>query len=132
VQRVTRLLGALAVWTVIIWLGRIRNVAADETLSDLGRIWRLVLAVQFLALAALSVAVVAGWWRNHPVGSTRFVTVFCLWTMGFWAVRGLGMLFADHDAQFKLVHSLLAAVSIGLAGWLYREDREVMRAAPSE
>ena len=39
------------------------------------------------------------------------------------------MLFGDHDVGFKVVHTVLALASIGLAGALHRVDREVARSA---
>ena len=42
-------------------------------------------------------------------------------------VRGGGLLFGDHDVGFKVVHTVLALASIGLAGALHRVDREVAR-----
>ena len=60
-------------------------------------------------------------------GVTRLVAVFCLWTTAFWGVRGFGMLFGDHDAGFKLVHTALALVSIALALRLHRLDRDAAR-----
>ncbi|GIS99204.1 MAG: hypothetical protein CM1200mP26_09170 [Acidimicrobiales bacterium] len=42
---------------------------------------------------------------------------------------GRGLLFGDHDVGFKVVHTVLALASIGLAGALHRVDREVARSA---
>ena len=108
-QRVTRLLGVFVAWTIVVWVGRVRNVLGDDDLTTLDRSWRLVVAATFLAFAGLLVA------------------VFCLWTTAFWGVRGFGMLFGDHDAGFKLVHTALALVSIALALRLHRLDRDAAR-----
>jgi hypothetical protein len=113
----------LVAWTVLVWTGRIRNVIGDGDLSPAGRISGLAVAAVFLGLAGLSVSVLLG--GRGGVGTTRFVAVFCLWTITFWAVRGTGMLFADHDLGFKAVHSVLALVSIGLAVPLHRLDRDL-------
>ena len=126
-QRVTRLLGVFVAWTIVVWVGRVRNVLGDDDLTTLDRSWRLVVAATFLAFAGLSIAVIGGWWRRHPVGTTRLVAVFCLWTTAFWGVRGFGMLFGDHDAGFKLVHTAIALVSIALALRLHRLDRDAAR-----
>ena len=108
---------------MLVWTGRIRNVIGDGDLSLAGRISGLAVAAVFLGLAGLSVSVLLG--GRGGVGTTRFVAVFCLWTITFWAVRGTGMLFADHDLGFKAVHSVLALVSIGLAVPLHRLDRDL-------
>ena len=117
------LLWSLVAWTVLVWTGRIRNVIGDGDLSPAGRISGLAVAAVFLGLAGISVSVLLG--GRGGVGTTRFVAVFCLWTITFWAVRGTGILFADHDLGFKAVHSVLALVSIGLAVALHRLDRDL-------
>ena len=111
----------------MVWVGRIRNVVGDDELTAGVRIWRLVVAVAFLVLAALLATLPLGLWHRRPLGSTRLVAVFCLWTIVFWTVRGGGMLFGDHDVGFKVVHTILALASIALAGALHRVDREVAR-----
>ncbi len=126
-QRVTRLLAVLIAWTIVVWVGRVRNVLADDGLATIDRSWRLLVAGVFLGFAGISIAVMAGWLKRHPVGSTRLVATFCLWTAAFWAVRWFGMVFGDHDARFKLVHSALALVSVVLALRLHRLDRDAAR-----
>jgi len=123
-----RLLWIAVAWTAVVWVGRIRNVLGDDDLSGGARSWRIVVAVVFLVLAALLATVALGRWHRRPLGSTRLVAVFCLWTIVFWAVRGGGLLFADHDAGFKVVHTVLAVASIGLAATLYRVDQRVAAA----
>ncbi len=122
-----RLLWLTVAWTAVVWVGRIRNVVGDDELTAGARTWRLIVAIAFLVLAALVATLPLGLWDRRPLGSNRLVAVFCLWTIVFWTVRGGGLLFEDHDAGFKVVHTVLALVSIGLAGALYRVDREVSR-----
>ncbi|MBC8365750.1 MAG: hypothetical protein H8E59_12190 [Actinobacteria bacterium] len=126
-QRVKRLLAVFIVWTVVVWGGRVRNIVADDALTAADRSWRLLVAAVFLTFAALSIVVMAGWWRQRRVGSTRLIAVFCIWTAAFWGVRWFGMVFGDHDLDFKLVHSALALVSIVLALRLHRLDRDATR-----
>ena len=127
-QGLVRLLWVAVAWTAVVWVGRIRNVVGDDALSGGARAWRIVVAVVFLLLAALLATVALGRWHRRPLGSTRLVAMFCLWTIVFWAVRGGGLLFADHDAGFKVVHTILAVTSIGLAAVLYRVDQRVASA----
>ena len=126
-----RLLWLTVAWTAVVWVGRIRNVVGDDELTAGVRTWRLVVAVAFLVLAALLATLPLGLWHRRPLGSTRLVAVFCLWTIVFWTVRGGGMLFGDHDVGFKVVHTILALASIVLAGALHRVDREVARTVAS-
>ena len=43
-----------------------------------------------------------------------------VWTVGFWLVRGGGILLDDHDAAFTVIHTALMVVSIVLAMWVWR------------
>ena len=122
-----RLLWLTVAWTAVVWVGRIRNVVGDDELTAGVRAWRLIVAIAFLVLAGLLATLPLGLWHRRPLGSTRLVAVFCLWTIVFWTVRGGGMLFGDHDVGFKVVHTILALASIALAGALHRVDREVAR-----
>ena len=79
-------------WTVFVWIGRIRNGGS------------LLLAVSFLGLAGLAL------WRLRP-----FLTLLAAWTVGLWVLRTPYILVHDHPADFKIVHTVLAVVSVGLA-----------------
>ncbi|MDG1989149.1 MAG: hypothetical protein P8J19_03560 [Acidimicrobiales bacterium] len=121
-----RLLWLTLAWTAIVWVGRIRNVVGDDELTAGAQTWQIVVALIFLALGALVATVPLGLWHRRPLGSTRLVAMFCLWTIVFWTVRGGGMVFGDHEVGFKVVHTVLALVSIALAGALYRADRDLV------
>ena len=81
-------------WTVFVWIGRIRNGGS------------VLLAASFLALVA-----VALWQRR----ASWTVTVLAAWTVLVWAVRTPEILVHDHPADFKVVHTVLAIVSIAFA-----------------
>jgi hypothetical protein len=98
---------ALIAWTVFVWIGRIRNGGA------------FVLAAAFLLLAAL-----AAWRRG------RWTTALVAVTIGFWLIRAPMILAADHPGGFKVVHTVLAVVSIALAVSVQR-DVQREREAPT-
>src|SRR4051812_36212594 len=79
-------------WTVFVWAGRIRNGGS------------LLLALSFLGLAAVAV------WRRGP-----WFTALAAWTIAVWVVRTPFILVHDHPAGFKIVHTVLAVISIALA-----------------
>jgi hypothetical protein len=83
---------AFLAWTVFVWAGRIRNGGS------------VLLAASFLALAAMTV-----WQRG------RWITALVLWTIVVWIVRAPQILLDDQSGGFKVVHTVLAAVSIALA-----------------
>jgi hypothetical protein len=118
----------LLLWSLFTWGGRVRNALADEALSDAERGWALLLSASFV-LPALVLAIM--WWlhsgrtpwtgRSVPtVGNAlRLATVvFAAWTIAVWLVRGIDIaLFSGHEIGFVVVHSVLALVAIGLAGF---------------
>jgi hypothetical protein len=108
-----RAAAVFAGWTVFVWAGRIRNGGS------------VLLAASFLVLAAVVLASI--WqrhWRPYAVGA------LAIWTIVVWGVRTPMILVHDHPAGSKLVHTVLAVVSIGLAVWAER-DIQRQRQAPA-
>ena len=105
-----RLLVAFGAWTVFVWATRI-GTALDE-----GAEGRVALAVSF-TLVGLAVLAVAWRARGRALGSREVIVVrvAAVWTIGVWAVRGVQIALADHEAAFVVVHLVLAVVSIALA-----------------
>jgi hypothetical protein len=88
-------------WTVFVWAGRIRNGGS------------FLLALSFLALVAIAV------WRRG-----RWITALVGWTIAVWAIRTPVILVRDHSVGFKVVHTVLAVLSIALA---LSAERQVQR-----
>lgn len=125
-----RPLAVLAAWTLLVWTTRINNIWADDDLTGAGKAGRTALALAFTGLA---VAALLAWWRarRDPRAVDRakpLVVAFALWTTGVWVIRAVQIALADHSAAFVAVHTALAVVSIGLAGWAWR----AVRSASSE
>lgn len=100
---------AFAAWTVFVWVTRVRNIIQDQ-----GSTFDLVVAV---ALAALGVAVVVA---ARKGGLEPVLGVAVAATVAVWAVRTPLIVFdGDHDTAFKVVHTALAVISVGLglAAW---------------
>lgn len=102
---------AFVVWTLLVWLSRIRNIVGNDDLDATGQTVRLVVAAIFIS-GAVAVAVLS--WRNLTARDT-VLRIFIVWTVGYWLIRGTGILLDDHGAGFKTIHTVLAVVSIGLA-----------------
>jgi hypothetical protein len=115
---------ALVAWTFLVWTTRIGNIWRDADLDTGERVGRTALALTFTLLA---VAVVGALWRGS--GRARLVAVGALaaWSTVVWDVA---ILTADHDAAFKLVHTVLALVSVVLSALAWREARQAV-ARPS-
>lgn len=90
---------ALPVWTLLIWGTRIRNVVDQDGVG-----WSLVVPVLLTVLGAVAL-----------VDRRRGVLVLAAVTVAVWAVRLPLVLVHDHSAGFKVVHAVLAVISVGLA-----------------
>ncbi|MEL7155221.1 MAG: hypothetical protein AAFN30_01335 [Actinomycetota bacterium] len=115
---------ALVVWTLFVWVGRIRNIAADDTLRGSALAWRLITAGAFTT-AGLALALALVWYVNtrHPFALpvvTWLAGPLAMVGMVFWAIRGTTIALGDYGAGFKVVHSVLALVTIGLGLWVLR------------
>lgn len=124
---------ALSAFTLLVWTTRIRNIWTDDALSTAGQLGRTALAVAFTAFAA---AVLWVWWQARRHGGAvvswapALVRAFAVWTVGVWVVRATQIAAADHETGFVVVHTVLAAVSIGLAVWAARAVRTVPTPEP--
>lgn len=110
--RARRWAAPLVVWTLLVWVSRIRNILSNDDLDGFGTAWRLGAAVIFLALGGA-----CGSWlaRGRPGGGS--LMVLAVWSVGYWLIRGVGILLdSSHNAGFKVVHSLLMLVTFGLVG----------------
>lgn len=112
--RVKRLFGSQAPWlligwTIFLWVSRLRNVLADDDLSSTGRSVRIGIVVLFVVLAAAAAV-------GRRRGSHAPLMVLIVWTIGYWIVRGGGILIGDWSAGFKVVHTVLMIVSLTAAG----------------
>ncbi len=100
-------------WTLFLWASRLRLVLDNDDLNVWGTAWRIGVVVLFSALGAM-----AGYGllrRSSWVHTVMAVLVW--WTIGFWLVRGTGIVIDDHELGFTVVHTILMVVSIGTAAW---------------
>lgn len=96
---------ALAGWTVFVWGTRVRNIARDG-----GTTVSLLASVALVALAVVvAVSLVRGGRPRWAVPALAAATVVA------WALRTPAILLADHAVGFKVVHTVLALVSVALA-----------------
>jgi hypothetical protein len=120
-----RWIAAFVAWTLLVWTGRVRNIVADDALDAGGTTWRLALALTFV-IGSVIVAVLLVRSRRRPVAAfAPTVRALAAFTVVVWVVRAAGILVADHEAAFKVVHTVLAVGSIGLAVLAVLAVREV-------
>ena len=116
----------LVAWTFLVWTTRIANIWRDTDLDTGEQVGRTALAGSFTLLAVVVVVAL----RRGPARA-RFWSVAALagWSTGVWVVRDARILLADHEVGFKVVHTVLAVVSIALSALAWRESDGVDRAA---
>ncbi len=119
---------SLAAWSLLVWTTRIRNIWGDGSLSTGDKVGSTALALSFtvLAVAALVTIVRSGTSRR---AATLAADLLAAWTVGVWAVRMPAILLHDHEAAFKVVHLVLAVVSVALAALAAREAHRARPAA---
>ncbi len=123
--------GGFAVWSLLVWGSRIRNIVADDELSTSGQVGRTLLALSFVLGGAATVVLLArARRRRFSRGETAVLAAFVVWTVGVWLVRGSQIAAGDHSVGFVVVHTVLAVVSIGLAVVAWRSARASDRVSP--
>jgi hypothetical protein len=105
----------LVAWTLFVWLTRVNNIIGDDELVGGERVWRLGAAVLFVAFALALLAAR----RVAPARATVVLAPFVVFSVGYWLVRGTGIILDDHELGFTIVHTILMVVSIGLAMWAW-------------
>lgn len=122
-------LWALAAWSLFVWVGRVRNIAADDVLVGSDRIVRYVLSGSFVVLGAiLVVGLITARGAVELPGWVRLTgLVLALYGTATWLFRGVDIALGDHSAGFIIVHLVLAFVTISLSVWALRSNKYSLR-----
>ncbi len=105
----------LFIWGNRIWLAWTN--AEDSVAEKI--VWSTPITGFVLAAAVVAVLLVRG--ADATEGRfRRLVQVFAAGTGVYWAVRLPIILTADHEVPFKVVHAVLALVSVGTAALAWR------------
>lgn len=107
---------ALLAWSVVLWISRLRNVLSNDELDATGTALRVGVVVVFVGLAV-------GAFVALRRGELRVLWVLILWTVGYWIIRGGGILIDDYSVGFKAIHTVLTVVSLVLAVLAARQLR---------
>jgi hypothetical protein len=110
----------LAGWTLFVWTTRIGNIWGDDAATTSSKVGSTALALSFTVLALV---VVFTAWRRAWAALRLAVVALAVWTTAVWIVRSLTILAGDRATGFKIVHGVLAVVSIALAVWAVRTVR---------
>ncbi len=111
---------SLVVWTLGIWGSRIRNIIADDELTSSERAVGFLVAAGLIGSAlSLAFALV----RSVPWTRVVLAALALLGVLRF-TIRGPLILLDDQwDAGFKVVHTILWAVTVVLSVLAWREHR---------
>lgn len=112
---------AIAIWATITWGGRIGLLTGPE--ADDPWTWIRVLG----SLAAAAGATYA--LLRPSSGSRALLVVYAGVTVAVWSTSVVSVWITDHETAFRVVHTVLAAVSLALAAAAAREA--FMRVPPS-
>ena len=104
-------------WTLFMWTTRTRLIFTESDLTVGDIVSRIVPVFVFVALALVLLYSV----RTGRPTLAPTVTVIAAWTTIYWLVRVTLISFHDHPIGFKIVHVVLAAISIGTAAWAWRQ-----------
>lgn len=122
---------AFAGLTLVIWGNRIwlAWTNADDSVGE-KLLWSTPITAFVLAAVAIAVLLFRG--EDATEGRVRrLVQVFAVGTGIYWAVRLPIILTAGHGVPFKVVHSVLAVVSVGAAYAAWRSVRSGSQPARS-
>jgi len=106
-------------WTLFMWATRTRLIFTEADLSFGDIVVRIVPVFLFVALAVILLISV----RTGRPDLRRSVAVIAAWTTAYWVVRVALISIHDHPVGFKVVHAVLAVVSIATVGWAWRRTR---------
>ena len=104
-------IAAFGVWNSAIWLARIRNILSDDSLDGGGKALWMVPALIFGGGGVLALVL----WCKGRASLARPVAAVLLFAMLYWPVRTVFVFLNDHSAAFRIVHLVLAVVSVALA-----------------
>lgn len=118
----------LAAWTLFAWANRIGNVLDDEELTGFARTWRVGVAVGFVAAGLAIIALLLTARVSEPrlrratieSAGRQLALVLAVVGSAWWLVRGGQILVGDWEVGFKVVHTVLALVTIGLSSMVVR------------
>jgi len=114
---------AFAAWSAYVWITRISNAwgpASEETTSAkvISTVSAGVLLVAVLATVAILVRART---RGFVAAEVLVLRVFVGLTVAVWAVRVPQILLdGEHNVGFKVVHTALAVISVGLGVLTWR------------
>ena len=111
---------ALAAWTLFVWGQRVVNIAGDDELDTGQMVSGLVVAALFVVLGvSVAICLKRGGGRCRPLVDVLVIAGVLRWTLRTPIVLAS----AEWSAGFKVVHTVLWIVTVGLGVMAWREVR---------
>lgn len=102
-------------WTLFVWGNRITNIFDDAGTPDATQAFSLGIGLLVITLAVLTAL---GDLRGRPTWALQALVLI---TVAVWSLRVPMIVFgSDHELGFKAVHTVIAAISVGLAMFALR------------
>ena len=114
---------AFAAWSAYVWVTRISNAwaATSEETTSAKVISTVSAGVLLVGVVAAIAILVRARTRAFAAAEVLVLRVFVGLTVVVWAVRVPQILLdAEHNAAFKVVHTALAVISVGLGVLTWR------------
>jgi hypothetical protein len=111
---------ALVAWTFFCWGNRIPLLWSSSTQTYGEKVRGTIPIAVFLLLAVVAFVAVVRSGENLAGRPRTAALVLAVWSAGYWVVRLPFLLANPHPLAFKAVHTVLAAVSVGLGVWVWR------------
>lgn len=112
------------VWTLLVWATRIPLLEPDASLQDWLRIGAGLLAGAAVLVSAL---------RSQPGRLRAWINIGFAFAMIFlWLPSLLSVWATDNSVGFRIVHTVLAGVSMGFGVALAQRAQDVMRRLQSD
>jgi hypothetical protein len=108
---------ASALWTLFVWVTRVRNAMSDDEMSGGEKTFAGAVSFVFIGAAVTLLLLVL---RRRTDQLRTLLPVFAIGTVGWWLVRSVMMLLDDHGWGFRIVHLALAIISSVLAVLAWR------------
>lgn len=113
----------LVLWTLFLWVSRLRNAFADDELIGSERRVALTVAGVFVVGALVVGALVV----RRRINAQRLtdadealIAGFAVASIGWWLVRAVQIALADHSVGFIIVHVILGGGTIAFAALTLR------------
>jgi|GEM_PF-4220552 len=111
--------GAIVLWTVLIWTNRLWNILKPQENSEIS-LFSVFVAVGFI-FGAIILALTTYLWSQAIINGKLLNLVtytFAILSSFRWVTKTFEVLNAEHSGAFKAIHAVLAVITCALCVWV--------------